>query len=165
MRMQHLSNIAIVFLVLLSSCIKKQNYDIIVKEFQNEEWSRFEFLEGSIEIKKVPVTFDVVMEVVVSEQYPSFYELHQKDGLFMFNLTVRDSDGIYRTNDYRFRLKDKDGYWNADKKDGYYTFHLPVMNEITLSESDIYKFTIENKYSKDPLQGIKSISLKYINSK
>lgn len=81
----------------------------------------------------------------------------------MFNLTVRDSDGIYRTNDYRFRLKDKDGYWNAEKKDGYYTFHLPVINEITLSDSDIYKFTIENKYSKDPVQGIKSLTLKYVS--
>lgn len=161
--MRNLSYIAFVFLLVFSSCTNMKDNNIIIKEFQNEEWSRFEFLEGSIEIKKVPITFDVVMELVVSDQYPSFYELHQKDGLFMFNLTVRDSDGIYRTNDYRFRLKDKDGYWNAEKKDGYYTFHLPVINEITLSDSDIYKFTIENKYSKDPVQGIKSLTLKYVS--
>ncbi len=161
--MRNLSYIAFVFLLVFSSCTNMKDNNIIIKEFQNEEWSRFEFLEGSIEIKKVPITFDVVMELVVSDQYPSFYELHQKDGLFLFNLTVRDSDGIYRTNDYRFRLKDKDGYWNAEKKDGYYTFHLPVINEITLSDSDIYKFTIENKYSKDPVQGIKSLTLKYVS--
>ena len=161
--MRNLYYIAFVFLLVFSSCTNMKDNNIIIKEFQNEEWSRFEFLEGSIEIKKVPITFDVVMELVVSDQYPSFYELHQKDGLFLFNLTVRDSDGIYRTNDYRFRLKDKDGYWNAEKKDGYYTFHLPVINEITLSDSDIYKFTIENKYSKDPVQGIKSLTLKYVS--
>lgn len=161
--MRNLSYIAFVFLLVFSSCTNMKDNNIIIKEFQNEEWSRFEFLEGSIEIKKVPITFDVVMELVVSDQYPSYYEMHQKDGLFLFNLTVRDSDGIYRTNDYRFRLKDKDGYWNAEKKDGYYTFHLPVINEITLSDSDIYKFTIENKYSKDPVQGIKSLALKYVS--
>ncbi len=161
--MQHLTDIAFVFLLLLSSCVKRQDSSIIVKEFQNEEWSRFEFLEGSMEVKNVPVTYDVVMEVVVSEQYPSTYELHQKDGSFLFNLTVRDSDGIYRTNDYRFKLKDKDGFWNAEKKDGYYTFHLPVINEITLSDSDTYKFIIENKYPKDPVQGIKSLTLKYVS--
>lgn len=161
--MRNLSYIAFVFLLVFSSCTNMKDNNIIIKEFQNEEWSRFEFLEGSIEIKKVPITFDVVMELVVSDQYPSYYEMHQKDGLFLFNLTVRDSDGIYRTNDYRFRLKDKDGYWNAEKKDGYYTFHLPVINEITLSDSDIYKFTIENKYSKDPVQGIKSLTLKYVS--
>lgn len=163
MKMQHLYSIALVFLFMFSSCIKKQDNNIIVKEFNNEEWSRFEFLEGSIEIKKAPVTFDVVMEVVVSEHYPSTYELHQKDGSLLFNLTVRNSDGVYRSKDYRYKLKNNEGYWNAEKKNGYYTFHLPIINEMSIEEEDVYKFTIENKYTKDPLQGIKSMTLKYID--
>ena len=105
------------------------------------------------------------MEIVVSDQYPSTYEMHQKNGDFLFNLTVLNSNGTYRTNNYKFKLKNNEGYWNADKKDGFYTFRLPVINEMTLSDSDTYKFVIENKYSKDPLQGIKSLILKYENYK
>lgn len=163
--MRYFIKIIIISLITFSSCVKRQDNNIVVKVFQNEEWSRFEFLEGQMEIKKVPAEYDVVMELVVSDQYPNTYEMHQKDGTFMFNLTVYNSNGIYRTNDYKFRLKNNEGYWNAEKKNGYYTFRLPVINEMTLSDSDTYKFVIENKYSKDPLQGIKSLTLKYVNSK
>ena len=161
--MRHLINIAIISLFLFLSCTNKKDNKIIIKEFQNKEWSRFEYLEGEMNIKDVPVKFDVIMELVVSDQYPSTYEMHQKNGDFLFNLTVLNSNGIYRTKDYKFKLKNNEGYWNADKKDGYYTFRLPVINEMTLSDSDTYKFVIENKYSKDPLQGIKSLTLKYEN--
>ena len=164
--MRYLVNTLFITFFLFVSCTKVQRDNIIItKEFQDEEWSRFEFIEGHIEVKKVPAKFDVIMEVVVSDQYPSTYEMHQKDGAFLFNLTVSNSDGIYRSRDYRYKLKNNEGYWNSEKKNGYYTFFLPVINEMSIEEKDIYKFTIENKYSKDPLQGIKSISLKYINSK
>jgi hypothetical protein len=62
-------------------------------------------------------------------------------------------------------LKDKDGNWKADKKNGYYVFSLPVMNEMTFSEDGVYSFKVENKYPKDPLQGIKSIKIECITSK
>lgn len=163
--MHRFINISIIALLLFSSCTSKKDNNIIIKEFQNEEWSRFELLEGDMDIKDVPVKFDVIMEVVVSDKYPSTYELHQKNGDFLFNLTVLNSNGTYRTNEYKFKLKNNEGYWNADKKDGFYTFRLPVINEMTLSDSDTYKFVIENKYSKDPLQGIKSLILKYENYK
>lgn len=163
--MHRFINISIIALLLFSSCTSKKDNNIIIKEFQNEEWSRFELLEGDMDIKDVPVKFDVIMEVVVSDQYPSTYELHQKNGDFLFNLTVLNSNGTYRTKEYKFKLKNNEGYWNADKKDGFYTFRLPVINEMTLSDSDTYKFVIENKYSKDPLQGIKSLILKYENYK
>lgn len=164
MYMRHFIKVVIISLFLFSSCTNKQDSNIIIKEFQNKEWSRFEYLEGEIDVKKTPVKFDIIMEVVVSEQYPNTYEMHQKDGDFLFNLTISNSNGIYRTNNYRFKLKNSEGYWNAEKKNGYYTFQLPVISEMTLSDSDIYKFTIENKYSKDPLQGIKSLTLKYKKS-
>lgn len=163
--MRYFINIVIISLFAFSSCSKTQNNTIINKEFPNDEWSRFEFLEGEMEVKNVPAKYDVVMEIVVSDQYPNTYEMHQKDGNFLFNLTVHNSNGIYRSRDYRFKLKNDEGYWNAEKKNGYYVFQLPVMNELILSDSDIYKFTIENKYPKDPLQGIKSLTLKYINAK
>ena len=163
--MHRFINISIIALLLFSSCTNKKDNNIIIKEFQNEEWSRFELLEGEMDIKDVPVKFDVIMEIVVSDQYPSTYEMHQKNGDFLFNLTVLNSNGTYRTNNYKFKLKNNERYWNADKKDGFYTFRLPVINEMTLSDSDTYKFVIENKYSKDPLQGIKSLILKYENYK
>ena len=57
-------------LVLLSlaflSCSEKQDNVVISKDFQNYEWERFEYLEGSFDIKKAPEKYDVTMEVVVN---------------------------------------------------------------------------------------------------
>ena len=73
--MRYLVNTLFITIFLFASCTKVQKDNIIItREFQDEEWSRFEFLEGQIEVKKVPAKFDVIMEVVVSDQYPSTYE-------------------------------------------------------------------------------------------
>ena len=161
--MRYILNTSLLLLILLSSCAKRQDNLIIYKEFTNSEWQRFEYLEGDIEITKTPAKYDLVMEIVVSDKYPSDYVHQQKDGSFLFNMTIYNSDGIYRSKDYRFALKDKDGFWNAEKKDGYYTFQLPVINEMTFTDKSKYKFKIENKYPKDPLYGIKSLELRFTN--
>lgn len=163
--MRYIFNLILLSLILFSSCNNKQDNIIIHKEFPNEEWQRFEYLKGDMAIIKAPVTYDLAIEVVVSDKYPNEYINHQKDGSFPLNITISNSDGIYRTKDYKFMLKDTEGYWNAEKKDGYYTFVLPVANEMTLTDNDTYRFQIENKYPKDPLCGIKSLKLKYIDAK
>ena len=106
------------------------------------------------------------MEVTVNDDYPNVYENHQTDAPLLFNLTIKnpDSNGG-RSKDFKFTLKDKDGNWKADKKNGYYVFSLPVMNEMTFSEDGVYNFKLENKYPKDPLQGIKSVKIECITSK
>ena len=63
-------------------------------------------------------------------------------------------------------LKDEDGNWKADKReDGCYVFKLPIISEMTFGEDGTYNFKIENKYPKDPLYGVKSITLRCIISK
>ena len=162
--MRSFLNIIVVSLFLFSSCVKNDSNVIIDKKFDNDEWSRFEYLEGSLNVTDNDANNDLFMELFVTDVYPNPYENHQKDGSFLFNLTISNSNGLYRSRDYKFMLKDKDGFWNAEKKDGYYVFKLPIINGITFSDIDIYTFKIENKYPKDPVSGINRLTLKYIES-
>ncbi len=159
-----LSTIALI--LMLSSCSKQQDQVVISKNFTNEEWARFEYLNGEIAIKDTPAKYDIIMEVELSEIFPSAYENHRDDCSLSFNMTIKNPEGNgARSRDYNYNLKDKEGNWKANKKDGYYTFRLPIISEMTLGEEGVYQFKIENKYPKDPLQGIKSLTIKCVTSK
>lgn len=164
--MRVLYSIVLLLSLFLSSCTSKQDNIVIYREFGNQEWERFEYLTGNLDVRKTSQKYDVVMEVTVNDNYPNVYENHQSDAPLLFNLTIKnpDSNGG-RSKDFRFTLKDKDGNWKADKKNGYYIFRLPVMSEMSFSENGIYSFKVENKYPKDPLQGIKSIKIECVTSK
>lgn len=164
--MRVLYSLVLLLSLFLSSCSNKQDNIVIYKEFGNQEWGRFEYLTGDFDVNKTSQKYDVVMEVTVNDDYPNVYENHQTDAPLLFNLTIKnpDSNGG-RSKDFKFTLKDKDGNWKADKKNGYYVFSLPVMNEMTFSEDGVYSFKLENKYPKDPLQGIKSVKIECITSK
>lgn len=164
--MRVLYSIVLLLSLFLSSCTSKQDNIVIYREFGNQEWERFEYLTGDFNVNKTSQKYDVVMEVTVNDNYPNIYENHQSDAPLLFNLTIKnpDSNGG-RSKDFRFTLKDKDGNWKADKKNGYYIFRLPVMSEMSFSENGIYSFKVENKYPKDPLQGIKSIKIECVTSK
>lgn len=164
--MRVLYSIVLLLSLFLSSCTSKQDNIVIYREFGNQEWERFEYLTGNLDVRKTSQKYDVVMEVAVNDSYPNIYENHQTDAPLLFNLTIKnpDSNGG-RSKDFRFTLKDKDGNWKADKKNGYYIFRLPVMSEMSFSENGIYSFKVENKYPKDPLQGIKSIKIECVTSK
>ncbi|MBO5956036.1 MAG: hypothetical protein J6Q39_00605 [Bacteroidales bacterium] len=164
--MRVLYSLALLLSLFLSSCSNKQDNIVIYREFGNQEWERFEYLTGDFNVNKTSQKYDVVMEVTVNDNYPNVYENHQSDAPLLFNLTIKnpDSNGG-RSKDFRFTLKDKDGNWKADKKNGYYIFRLPVMSEMSFSENGIYSFKVENKYPKDPLQGIKSIKIECVTSK
>lgn len=106
------------------------------------------------------------MEVELNEIFPNAYENHRNDCSLKFNMTIKNPNGNgARSRDYNYNFKDKEGNWKASKKDGYYTFRLPIINEMTLGEEGVYQFKIENKYPKDPLQGIKSLTIKCVTSK
>lgn len=164
--MRVLYSIVLLLSLFLSSCSNKQDNIVIYREFGNQEWERFEYLTGNLDVRKTSQKYDVIMEVAVNDSYPNIYENHQSDAPLLFNLTIKnpDSNGG-RSKDFRFTLKDKDGNWKADKKNGYYIFRLPVMSEMSFSENGIYSFKVENKYPKDPLQGIKSIKIECVTSK
>ena len=151
---------------MLSSCNKKQDQVVISKNFTNEEWARFEYLNGEITINDTPAKYDIIMEVELNEIFPNAYENHRNDCSLKFNMTIKNPNGYgARSRDYNYNFKDKEGNWKASKKDGYYTFRLPIINEMTLGEEGVYQFKIENKYPKDPHQGIKSLTIKCVTSK
>lgn len=162
--MRFILGLLITIFIGLTSCSNRHDGIVISKEFTSEEWSRFDYLYGDLNIQKSSEKYDVVMEVSVSDVFPNIYENHQDHSTLSFNLTIinPDDNGI-RSRDYNFNLKDKDGNWKAEKSNGYYVFKLPVISEMTFTEEGTYKFQVENKYSKDPLYGIKSLTLKCIN--
>lgn len=146
------------------SCSNDNNVVVITKDFSEEQWSRFEYLQADFKVDRAPVEHDIVMEVLVSDIFPNVYEAHQEESALSFNLTITNpDDNGFRSRNYNFNLKDKDGNWKAEKKNGYYHYKLPIINGMTFSEEGVYKFQIENKYSKEPLYGIKSLTLKCIN--
>ena len=164
--MRVLPSIVLLLSLFLSSCSNKQDNIVIYREFQNQEWERFEHLTGVFNVNKASQKYDVVMEVAVNDNYPNIYENHQSDASLLFNLSIKNPDGNGgRSKDFRFTLKDKDGNWKADRKNGCYVFRLPIIGEMSFSDKGTYNFKVENKYPKDPLQGIKSIKIECVTSK
>lgn len=158
--MRALYSIVLLLSLFLTSCSSKQDNIVIYKEFKNQEWERFEYLTGDFDINKASQKYDIVMEVAVNDSYPNVYENHQTDAPLLLNLTIKNPDGNGgRSKDFKFTLKDKDGNWKADKKNGCYVFRLPIIGEMSFSDKGTYNFKVENKYPKDPLQGIKSIKI------
>lgn len=150
----------LLFMILMMSCSKKQDDIIISTKFQGETWGRFDYLTAFYEVRKAPMTADVILEVVVNDDYPSKYPNHQDDGSFKINMTIKTPEGGSRSRDYSFNLKDKDGNWKSEKINGCYTFNLPLISKMTFGEKGDYQFKIENKYPKDPLCGIISLKIK-----
>ena len=159
--------IGLIMMVLgLFSCTGKQNAEVLSREFEGEMWRRFDYLTVSYEVVKAPMTADIVLEIEVSDVYPNVYPRHdEEDELFSITMSVKSPDGGSRIREYNYRLKDKDGNFKAEKTDGYYHFSLPLINEMTFGEKGEYVFRIENKYSKDPLYGIKSLKINCLQIK
>lgn len=162
--MRNFFGLSFIIVLMFVSCSEKQDNTVIYNEFHGNQWARFEYLNGTFENYEEN-EYDIIMEIVVSDLYPDPYVNHQKDGSFLFNMTINNpNDSGSRSKDYSYKLKDKEGNWKADKRDGYYTFRLPIINDMTFSEEGIYKFIIENKYHKDPLHGIKSLKVMCVDS-
>lgn len=149
----------------VSSCSDKQDAVVLSKDFVGEEWGRFDLLKVDYDIKKAPTTVDVIMELTVSEDFPNVYPFYKNDKDMLFCMLVEFPDGSHRVRDYKFPVKDRDGNWKSEKTDGYYHFKFMLISELNISESGICKFTIENKYSKDPLCGIRNMTIMCVPSK
>ena len=149
-----------------ASCSKKQEGTVVVRDFQGEMWGRFDYIEAVYKVVKAPITADLVMEIEVSDVYPNIYPYHEDDkGLFTIALSVNAPDGSGRKREFNFRLKDKEGNFKSEKTDGYYRFELPLINDMSFDEVGEYRFKIENKYSKDPMYGIKRLSINCLQIK
>ena len=149
------------------SCSEKQNADVLSREFEGEMWHRFDYLTASYNVVKAPMTADLVLDVEVSDVYPNVYPYHEDDseGNLTIVMTIISPDGSQRSREYNYRLKDKDGNFKSEKVNGYYHYSLPLINEMNFSTSGEYVFNIENKYTKDPLYGIKSFKINCLEIK
>jgi gliding motility-associated lipoprotein GldH len=148
----------------LVSCTKKQNDVVISVDFDKEMWRRFDYLNATYNVKKAPMTADLVLFVTVSESFPDIYP-YQDDGSLTMTMTIDSPDGSRRSREYKFRLKDSEGNFKSEMVDGYYNYELPLISEMSFREAGDYVFKIENKYSKDPLFGIKRLSIKCLQTK
>lgn len=162
-------NIVIVLIIIVFgvvSCGKKQESNVISRNFEGDIWGRFDYLEADFNVVKAPMTADLVMDIDISEVFPNVYQYHDADdGLFAIALTINAPDGGRRSREYKFRLKDSDGNFKSEKIDGYYHYELPLINDMSFSEIGVYKFKVENKYPKEPLYGIKSLNINCLQIK
>lgn len=148
------------------ACSNKQNEQIVVsKDFPNEQWGRFDNVIASFNAVKVPTVVDVIMEITVSDDFPDVYEYYKSENKFCFCMSYEGADGSHRAREYSFMLKDNDGNWKSEKIDGFYHFQFSLINELNINEVGENKFNIENKYPRDPLYGIKNLTLKCVPSR
>ena len=158
--------LALIMMVLcLGSCRQKQDDTVLEVDFKGEMWGRFDYLNATYNVVKAPMTADLVLYVSVSDDYPNVYPYPDEDGLFVVTMSVSSPDGSRRSREYKFRLKDSEGNFKSEKLDGYYNFELPLISGMSFSEVGDYKFKLENKYTKDPLYGIKCLSVKCLQIK
>lgn len=152
--------IALIFTVLVAvSCDKKQDSTVLERDFQGEIWHRFDFIEAKYNVVKAPMTADLVIELTVSDVYPNIYPTHGDEGLFSITMSISGPDGSERVRDYKVKLKDSEGNFKSQKTDGYFCYELPMISGMSFSEAGEYEFKIENKYSKEPLYGIKRLKI------
>lgn len=148
------------------SCSEKQNGMVLSKDFQDEVWNRFDYLYATYNVVAAPMTADLVMEMDVSDVFPNIYPYYDdENGIFAITLSINAPDGSSRARDFRFRIKDSEGNFKSEKIKGYYHFELPLINDMSFNENGEYHFKIENKYSKDPLYGIKSLNINCLQIK
>ena len=155
-----------IFIVLIictlcfASCAEKQDTSVLSREFEGEMWRRFDFLKSSYNVKKAPMVADLVMEVDVTDVFPNIYPYHNDDdGTFIIAMTITNPDGSRRSREIKFHLKDKEGNFKSENVGGYYHFELPLMYDFRFNDKGDYIFEIENKYTKDPLYGIKRLNI------
>lgn len=159
------STVALIVVALVfASCSRRNEQVVISKSFADGQWGRFDNIVASFNVVKAPAIVDVIMEVTVSEDFPNIYRYSDSENRLDFCMVFEGADGSRRAREYSFALKDKDGNWKSQKTDGLYFFQFPLMSELNINEIGEYKFNIENKYPRDPLYGIRNLTLKCVPS-
>lgn len=150
------------FCFLLSGCHngkesrKGIDTELLHRDFYETLWERFDFVKNEVTIKE-STTFDLNLHLSFTDDYP--YDI------ISLVFTVFDEEGTpYRSKGYKFKLKDQEGNWNAEKFDGCYSFELPINKSLQISDPGVYCFQMEYRMPKTPIIGIKSLTL-YSNSK
>lgn len=147
-----IKTLALVLGLFAVSCSGVQNKEIVNRDFFGDKWNRFDYIKADLDIVDVSSTYQLVMDVVLTDEYP--------DEFFSFNLTIFYPDeGGYRSNNYRYRVKDTKGEWTTEETDGLRSFEFPVNSRIEFNAKGKHEFMIENKYPKYDLEGIRNLRL------
>ena len=141
-----------VFLLSLSAChTNKKEEALLSRQFPTSSWERFDFITDDIQIKK-PTTYNLSLDVCFDPSYTYNY--------ISVVFTVFDEyDNPFRTKDYKFYLKERDGSWKSTLTDQGYHFSFPINSELNINEPGLYKFQLESRMPITPLQGINEIKL------
>lgn len=141
-------------MTVFSSCTTDgKNKTLLVRSFPTLSWERFDFVEDKIDIQK-PTIYNLTLNASFDPSYTYDY--------FSVAFSVFDNEGnLFRSRNYKFRLKEKDGAWKSTLTDGAYHFIFPINSELTINEPGSYLFQLENRMPITPLDGIKEISINY----
>ena len=159
-------SVLIIMTLGMFSCKGKQSADVLSREFDGEIWRHYDYITASYNVVRAPMTADLVLDVEVSDVFPDVYPYPEADkGILSFVMAINAPDGSRRTREYTYRLKDNDGNFKAEKVDGYYHYSLPLISEMSFRENGNYEFKIESTYPKEPLYGIKRLSISCLQIK
>ena len=148
----HLLIIGVFAGLMLTACSGRQDKEIVSRNFYNNTWNRFDYINSTLSVININDVYQLLMDVKLTDDYPDEY--------VQFNLSIfYPNDGGYRSNNFRYRVKDVNGKWLNDKVDGFYNFEFSINSKLEFSDKGDYKFMIENKYPKFDLMGINSLRL------
>ena len=145
----------ILALVFIGCNSKETNQLIIQRDFYQNVWERFDYVQNTVTIDK-ETSFDLSLDISFTDDYP-FND-------FSMVFTVFDSYGNpYRSKAYKFNLKDDENHWKSQMKDGCYSFNLPINKALQITDAGTYRFQIEYRMPITPIVGVKQLTL--INNK
>lgn len=120
------------------------------RKIDNMSWNRFNFIEFEVPVEEGDkLDFDLTLRHHTAFPY---------DKLFV-NITFYLPDGEFRSANYAFDLKDKDGNWLADGMGELWDIELPIRSEMQFSETGTCKVRLENQYPKVETPGIIELGL------
>lgn len=133
------------FLILFSGCQEDKSQSQITN-FDGKTWPRFNFLNFEFPVEATEETWDFLVVMRVTEEFPS--------QAMLFNLVMNMPSGEERIREFKIDIRDKEENMLGEQKTGYYEYILPVRREVRFYESGLLKFEIENLMTKYYTPGV-----------
>jgi gliding motility-associated lipoprotein GldH len=147
--MKKLFFISLAVFITFTSCKETSVYKEY-RKLDNMTWNRFDFIEFEVPVEEGDkLDFDLFLRHHIAFPY---------DKLFV-NITFYLPGGEFRSANYDFELKDKEGNWLADGMGELWDIELPIRNELKFSETGLCKVRLENQYPKTITPGIIELGL------
>ncbi len=147
----HFSKI-ILFSLLISflGCQQKPVFEYS-KEFKNDQWNRFDFVEATVDIKNTNEMYDLQLILTSNDKYIYDY--------IALNISLFFSDETVRSRDIEIRLQDKELNWLGSKENGIVTTPFTYIHGLKFPATGKTKIRIENKMSKILLENVSGLKI------